>query len=75
VRKHLVKLLGDDYPLNVIEVNTFTCSLTSFKNGIRMVPARKCGQDVLSGLTLSHDAAAGFQERKSLAASNKSTEA
>lgn len=59
-RKHLKDLLGDSYSVLVIEKNILSHPREAWKNGIRMVPALKSKDIVLSDVLLSHESIKQF---------------
>jgi hypothetical protein len=63
VRKYLVESLGDQYNKKVLEIDVLIHPLQTWKEKIRMIPALKCGDDILSGLMLSRESIASFLTR------------
>ena len=63
VRSYLLECLGDQYNKKVLEIDALMHPLQTWKEKIRMIPALKCGDDVLSGIMLSRDAVALFLNR------------
>ena len=65
VRKHLQDLLGDSYAASVTEINVGANPLKAWKNGIKMVPALSCSDDLVSGVILSRKSLEQFLQRNS----------
>lgn len=63
VRRYLRECLGEQYNKKVLEIDTLMHPLQTWKEKIRMIPALKCGDDVLSGIMLSRDAVSSFLNR------------
>ena len=60
---HLQKLLGDPLPDTVVLIDVLKHPVKTWQDGIRMIPALKCGEEVLSGITLSREKMASFLDR------------
>ena len=65
-RKHLKNLIGNSYDASVIEVNILRQPTKARKNRIRMVPAIKYGDDLISGVLLSRDSIKQFLQKNNL---------
>lgn len=59
-RKHLRALCADKPHVEIEEVELLTSPGRILRDGIRMIPALKIGEEVLSGLHLSQQAIADF---------------
>jgi hypothetical protein len=59
-RKHLLAACATHANLQIEEVELITSPLQTWRDGIKMVPALKVGETVLSGLYLSEEAIADF---------------
>ena len=59
-RKHLRELMGDQYTKNVMEIDALIHASKAWKEKIRMIPALKCGDDIISGIMLSRQAIEAF---------------
>lgn len=64
-RKHLLAVCSENPHLQVEEVELLTSPLRTWQDGIKMVPALKVGDTVLSGLYLSREAITDFVTRMS----------
>ena len=53
VDRELTKLQEEDPDLEIIKTDVVTNPLQTWKNGIRMFPALKYGDKILSGITLN----------------------
>jgi len=53
VDRELTKLQEEDPDIEIIKTDVVTNPLQTWKNGIRMIPALKYGDKILSGITLS----------------------
>ena len=53
VDRELTKLQEEDSDLKIIKIDIVTNPLQTWKNGIRMFPALKYGEKILSGVVLS----------------------
>jgi glutaredoxin len=62
-RKYLQRLLGQTYSAEVIEIDSLKHPLKAWRAGIRMIPALKCKQEVISGLLLSEAQIREFLQR------------
>ena len=65
-RKHLKDLIGNSYDSSVIEVNILRQPSKARKNRIRMVPALKYGDDLISGGLLSRASIRQFLQKNNL---------
>ncbi len=65
-RKHLQDLLGNSYAAAVIEINVISHPVKAKRNNIKMVPAIKYGDNLLSGVFLSHQSIRQFLEGSNL---------
>ena len=65
-RKHLKDLIGNSYDTSVIEVNILRQPSKARKNRIRMVPAIKYGDDLISGVLLSRASIRQFLQKNNL---------
>ena len=63
-RKYLRQLASTDSSLRIEEVDGLLSPRRAWQDGIRMIPAVKIGDQVLSGLYLSKDAIAAFIARQ-----------
>jgi hypothetical protein len=59
-RKHLLDLCSKHSHLQVEEVELMTSPLRTLRDGIKMVPALRVGNNVLSGIYLSKKAITDF---------------
>lgn len=59
-KKHLQKLLGTPLPDTVLSIDALKHPVKTWQDGIRMIPALKSGEDILSGVMLSYDQISSF---------------
>lgn len=59
-KKSLQALIADNPAINVEEIDILTAPLRTWGDGIRMIPALRHGERVLSGLLLTREAIAAF---------------
>ncbi len=62
-KKHLQELLGSPLPETVVLVDVLKQPVKTWQDGIRMIPALKGGEEILSGITLSREKIALFLNR------------
>jgi glutaredoxin len=62
--RHLRALSAEISDVTVEEIDIFTSPRRAWRDGIRMVPALKIGEKVLSGLYLSRETIADFLARE-----------
>ena len=62
-RKHHKALLGADYTAACIEIDSLAHPHTTWQDGVRMIPALKCRQAILSGILLSREQIREFLAR------------
>lgn len=65
-KKHLQHLLGNPLPETIVFIDAAKHPLKTWQDGIRMIPALKCGEDVLSGITLSQEKIESFLGRNDI---------
>ena len=65
-RKHLQELLGPTYPQTITEINVLTQPAKAVKDKVRLVPALKIDNDLLSGVFLSRQSIKEFLEKHHL---------
>ena len=63
--KHLQAVCANDPHIQIEEVELLTSPLRTWRDGIRMVPALKVGDTILSGIYLSHEVITDFVTRMS----------
>ncbi|EKD35233.1 MAG: Glutaredoxin 2 [uncultured bacterium] len=63
-RKYLQQLASADSSLRIEEVDALLSPRQAWQDGIRMIPAVKIGDQILSGLYLSRDDIAAFIARQ-----------
>ena len=62
-RKHLQELLGPAYNQTIAEINILTQPAKALKDRVRLVPALKFNDDLLSGVFLSHQSIKQFLQK------------
>jgi hypothetical protein len=64
--KHLQNLLGKPLPDTIVFIDVVKHPIQTWQDGIRMIPAIKAGEDVISGITLSTNRIKTFLDRHEL---------
>jgi hypothetical protein len=62
--KHLQNLLGKPLPDTVVFIDVMKPPLKTWQDGIRMIPALKAGEDMISGITLSPERIKTFLDQQ-----------
>ncbi len=63
-KKHILSLINQDSEISFEEIDIITSPLIAWKDGVRMIPAIKIDNDILSGAILTRAQLAEFINQK-----------